>query len=145
MNLFGKIQRKELDHKMKHYRICLRHLSKKDHAILFWGKNSQGYTYNLNNAGLYEGKSHTEDDPLTLASIVDPLAIDSVIDNTTLGKIVLNNKANRKTLNIDSKKLLNCDTNWTWLAFQDPKEFLTRTKKLINLVQEVENKYEKAI
>ena len=36
-----------------HYKICLRHMRKKDNVFMFWGENNSGYSKCIENSGLY--------------------------------------------------------------------------------------------
>jgi len=120
-------------------------MNKKDHAILFWGKNNSGYTYNVDNAGLYDHDDitnrfppsrHNNDAPIE-DYIVDSITVKSVIDREVLGNIVINNAKNRKLLNIKLKELLPGDTNWNYRAFSTPEEFLKINKNTINLINQI--------
>ena len=46
----------------KYYIICKRHAYRQDHAVLFWGKDKSGYSYNLDDAGVYTKEDIKEDD-----------------------------------------------------------------------------------
>ena len=39
------------------YVVCVRHLRRKEIAVLFWGPNNQGYVTNLDKAGKYTRES----------------------------------------------------------------------------------------
>lgn len=119
-------------------------MKKKDFAILFWGPNSCGYRYNVNDAGIYtedEIKSFDEDhycdDMPILKNVVDDLLVDMVIDNNKLGKVCLNNRKNRKLLRIKLDELRKGESNWDSGAFCEPKKFLHFNQKILNVVNEI--------
>jgi hypothetical protein len=53
------------------YRICLRHMGKNDNCFLFWCNNSSGYTRSIEDAGVYEEKETSKNDPIVSKDIVD--------------------------------------------------------------------------
>jgi len=53
------------------YRICLRHMGKNDNCFLFWGHNNSGYYRSVDDAGLYEEKESSKDDPIVSKDIID--------------------------------------------------------------------------
>lgn len=55
----------------EYYRICLRHMGKNDNCFLFWGNNSSGYFRSIEDAGLYEEKENTKNDPVVSKEIVN--------------------------------------------------------------------------
>lgn len=61
-----------------YYIVCKRHSKADDSMYLFWGKNSQGYTYNVAHAGLY-----TEQEA---KNIVSNCCEDYAVDKETVEK-----------------------------------------------------------
>lgn len=131
----------------QYYIISKKHMTTKDFAILFWGKNFSGYKYNLNNSGVY---SQTEIDTNFNCSESDSIAvkkeiIDSikeryVIDNNELGFIVLNTPKNRKLLNIRKKELTTVEFSpWNECAFISPDIFLKINEHTLRLIDEIKN------
>lgn len=61
---------------MEYYIISLKHTSKGDTALTFWGKNGSGYTWNRERAGVYNeveaNECKSEDNVPVLKSLVDP-------------------------------------------------------------------------
>ena len=62
-----------------HYKICLRHMRKKDNVFMFWGENNSGYSKCIENSGLYQktdvclSKEIKEGDFLVHKTIIDKL------------------------------------------------------------------------
>lgn len=110
-------------------------MTNKDFAILFWGPNHCGYTYNLDNAGVYteeDCKKHIGDDrdPAIMCDVVDPLKEKYLIDyspdmvTAKAGHIVKNDQKNRKTLNIKKIDLPKVSvTGWDHRAFKSVEDF----------------------
>lgn len=127
----------------EYYVICKRHAFRQDYAILFWGPDNKGYTYNVNVAGVYgeevleRFRDHESDDCPVEKSIIDSMVKDSVIDNKVLGKIVLNNPQNRRVLKISTKELHAGPSNWDYRAFCSPKQFLIQNQDTIELINQV--------
>ena len=61
-----------------HYKICLRHMRKKDNVFMFWGENNSGYSKCIENSGLYQktdfclSKQIKEGDFLVHKTIIAP-------------------------------------------------------------------------
>ena len=55
----------------KYYKICLRHMGKNDNCFLFWCKNSAEYIRSIEDAGFYEDKDNSKNDPVVSKDIVD--------------------------------------------------------------------------
>lgn len=126
------------------YIICKLHAYRRDHAVLFWGKNFCGYTYNLDNAGAYTEEeitrfpeSHYCDDKPIEQNIVDAVAVPSVIDGRTLGRICENTKEIRELLGIKLKDLNTGRTAWDSGAFCEPKRFLYQNEHTIELIDKI--------
>lgn len=119
------------------YIICTRHMSKKDGAILFWKKDSQGYTYNVLEAGKYEDKDI--DMPVN-TELVDSLAVERVIDNHKLGRVVINNSKNRRLLKLSLRKLRNTETAWDWSIFVTPAKFMEYNHIIIRVAEQIKAK-----
>jgi hypothetical protein len=127
-----------------YYIVCKRHMFKRDHAVLFWGPNRQGYRYNLNEAGIYSeeeaatfDKEHYNHDIPVQRGIADMCAIESVIDNRTLGRICRNTKSNRSLFNIKLTELHKGETNWDARAFCEPKRFLNLHENTLQLISKI--------
>jgi hypothetical protein len=119
-------------------------MSRKDHAVLFWGPNKQGYTYNVSNAGKYSeddiefiDSDHFCDDMPILCEVIDKLSIESVIDNSMLGKIVINNKTNCDLIGIKPNELLSGSTVWDSGAFCTPERFLYNNKNTLDIISQI--------
>jgi hypothetical protein len=119
-------------------------MSRKDHAVLFWGPDHRGYTYNVSNAGKYSeddikfiDSNHFCDDMPILCEVIDKLSIESVIDKSMLGKIVLNNKTNRDSIGIKIKELLTGNTAWDSDAFCTPEIFLHKNKNTLDIISKI--------
>lgn len=131
------------------YIICKRHAQRSDYAVLFWGKNFSGYTYNLNNAGLYTEQdvanrfkdTNPSDDLPVHRDFVEPLAVDMVIGNKDLGKVVINNPQNRKKLNIKVKEMLTGPSAWDSRSFCKPTIFLQRNQNTLELIEAIRGKF----
>lgn len=138
------IQYRLCDMEKLYYIICKRHMNKNDYAILFWQANSQGYTYNINNAGIYDekaikiiSKENYCDDIPVLCESIDNITIRSVIDNRTLGKVVVNNNINRRICNIKLCELLKGPSIWDKKAFCTPERFLALNEETISLIGQI--------
>jgi hypothetical protein len=65
--------------KNDYYKICLRHMRKKDNVFMFWGENNSGYSKCIENSGLYQkkdvclSKQIKEGDFLVHKTIIDKL------------------------------------------------------------------------
>ena len=126
-----------------YYIICKRHMHRKDYAILFWGKDRQGYTYDVNMAGVYTEKDtgsfcahHRDDKPIPVAT-VEALVIPSVIDRSRLGRICRNTLANREVLGIKMSELLNSSTAWDEGAFCSPDAFVNKNLNTVKILEEI--------
>lgn len=134
---------KEMSEKL-YYIICKRHMKTKDGAILFWRPNNSGYTYNVEEAGLYTheetSKSHSEDnrdDPRIGYDTIQDLISVCVIENSKLGHIVRNNKENRLILDIQLNELQDSESSWDKSQFVNIKEFIERYKRVSELYNEI--------
>jgi hypothetical protein len=129
----------------KYYVVCKRHGQKKDYALLFWAENRRGYTFNVDEAGVYYKQdfpeSHWCDDMPVLKETVDSVAVHSVIDfNSSYAKLIkvcVNNSKNRKLLNIKISDLRNGATNWDSKNFCTPKMFANRNKNTIKILRKI--------
>lgn len=91
---------------MEYYIVSLKHTSKADTALTFWGANGSGYTWSKSRAGIYneeEAKKCISDDNVMVAKEkVDPFWMNAVDFNdkyvsvpnnaTVLHHLGLNNK-----------------------------------------------------
>jgi hypothetical protein len=124
-----------------YYIICKRHSSKKDYALNFWGPNRRGYTFDINQAGVYSQEEtaefpedHYRDDQPVPVMLIEKLSEYSVIDHATLGKIVRNTKKNRSAVGMKLAEMRGKETIWGSGAFCDPKHFLMSHKKTVNIL-----------
>lgn len=128
---------------MKYYIICKRHAYKKDFAILFWGKNFSGYTYNIENAGVYTGEEVRSRnltpcaDDIAEEGLIKSLAERYVIDNAQLGLIVRSINSNWKLLNIKASELYKGNTVWDERAFCTPDEFVNKNKNTVKILEAI--------
>jgi hypothetical protein len=129
---------------MEYYVVCKRHAYRKDYAVLFWGKNFNEYTYNIDDAGIYTEEeivglpeSHFRDDKPVSVEIVDKGAILSVIDNARLGKVYLNTGENRRTIGTSISELHTGPTNWDSENFCTPEYFLVKNKNVASVVRAI--------
>lgn len=87
------------------YKICLRHAGDKDNVFIFWAKEDNGYTFNLDEAELYEESDVpielqlSRGDFLVHKDIIESL-MEIVKDNDLSLKILPNIGINRKKLGI---------------------------------------------
>jgi hypothetical protein len=115
------------------------------HAILFWGKSSTGYTYNIEDAGKYNEddikrfKGYEEDDVPVLCEIADSCAEYTVFENRKLIKICKNNEKNRRLLKVKLTELLKGETYYNSSVFCDPQEFLAAQKEREEFTEQVKN------
>jgi len=130
---------------MTYYILCKRHGYKKDHAMLFWGPNNQGYFYDLNKAGLYTSEQAskfpypTDDKPIAL-DLIESMAIESIIENNCIGKIVLNTEENRLKVGTKLKELNAGSTNWDSGAFCSIETFMNKNKNTVQMIEEIKNR-----
>lgn len=91
---------------MEYYIISLKHTSKGDTALLFFGPNNRGYTYNRDSAGRYSyedaKKYSSEDSPMVECEKVDPFWMNAV-DFGDKFIAVANTPAVRKAIGISDR------------------------------------------
>lgn len=133
----------------EYYLLSLRHASKKDFALLFWGPNDCGYTYNIDDAGVYtegdlevgkEYYNNTYTKPIEKHLIIKKRKF-YVIDRSKLGHIVLNNCENRACFSIAIKDFCTNETGWDERVFVTPKDFLAMHKKIIEICEAIKSLY----
>lgn len=113
-----------------------------DFAVVFWRSESSGYTYNVEEAGLYTEEEikrfeNPHDDSPIAEEVITPLLEKYVIDEIKLGSVVVNTKKNRKILKIKLKELLvGVYSNWDSRAFLTPEEFVKRYERIETLLEE---------
>jgi hypothetical protein len=90
----------------QYYIISLRHTSKGDTALLFFGPNNNGYTYQRDRAGRYSYedavKYSSEDSPMVECEKVDPFWMNAVDYNDKF-IAVANTPAVRKAIGISAR------------------------------------------
>lgn len=141
------METKLIDIKQQYYIISKNHMTTKDFAILFWGKNFSGYQYNLDRSGIYSQTEidtnfncHESNSIAVKKEIIDSIKEQYVIDNNELGFIVLNNSKNRKLLNIRKKELRTVEFSlWDERVFISPDRFLVRNKHTLRLIDEIKS------
>lgn len=124
------------------YLLSTKHNNPKDFAFLFWGPNSSGYTYNVEEAGLYDQASADigrgyNDVYLVEESILAPLKEKYVIDSYKLGSIVPNTAKNRKIIGISLKDLISKSTTWDDKCFMSIDDFRKRNRIIINIEDQI--------
>jgi hypothetical protein len=91
-----------------YYIISLKHTSKGDTALTFWGKNQCGYTWHRDRAGLYSlAEALTcaaEDNPMVKQEDVDPFWMNA-LDFEDKYISVPNNSTVRQVLKLDEKQM----------------------------------------
>lgn len=89
--------------KKEYYKICLRHMGKKDNTFLFWGENSSGYYRSIEDAGLYEESEFSFDEQLKHGDIyIEKSIVDNYQEEIILPKYgeTQETYANRSSFNV---------------------------------------------
>lgn len=126
------------------YVISVKHMNRKDFAFLFWGKNSHGYTVNVETAGVYtkeeaESLFAPKRNIIVSEEIVKEHAEKYVIEQNTLGTICVNNPDTRKAFGICASWLATGRSHYTETEYEKPETYYLHMLKQMDLFQDVGN------
>lgn len=129
-----------------YYILSTKHSHLGEFAFTFWGEDSCGYFFNLDDCQKYTHeealkRAQSEVEFIVDCELIDCLSETYVFDNKTLCSIVRNTKENRELFGINNSNFLSrslsCAYNKNF--FMTPKEYLEKNKNCIVLYNKCRN------